>query len=76
MEAEKIKRKTQPSKSGAQFDLERVIEHIQSAGDKTLENDITNINSNIYDLEFDLDPLFKQMTLMFDIGTSNSLLFN
>ena len=45
-------------------------------GDNTLEKNLNNIDTNKYDLEFDLDPLFQKTSAKFDEGGAKGLLLN
>lgn len=47
-----------------------------SDGDNTLEKNLSNIDANKYDLEFDLDPLFQKTSAKFDEGGAKGLLLN
>ncbi|XP_019646176.1 PREDICTED: condensin complex subunit 2-like [Branchiostoma belcheri] len=42
----------------------------------TTENNLKNINVNNFDLEFEVDPLFKKMSATFDEGGTRGLLLN
>ena len=42
----------------------------------TVEKNLKNINVNKFELEFDVDPLFKKTTAKFDEQGANSLLQN
>ena len=42
-----------------------------------LETDITKLNMNELEIEYEVDPLFRRMTCLFnDIGAKNMLLNN
>lgn len=45
-------------------------------GENTLEKNLSNIDANKYDLEFDLDPLFQKTSAKFDEGGAKGLLLN
>lgn len=45
-------------------------------GENTLEKNINNINTDKFDLEFDVDPLFKRTTARFDESNAKGLLLN
>lgn len=45
-------------------------------GDATLEKNLNNIDTNKYDLEFDVDPLFQKTSAKFDEGGAKGLLLN
>jgi condensin complex subunit 2 len=45
-------------------------------GDNTLEKNLSNIDTNKYDLEFDVDPLFQKTSAKFDEGGAKGLLMN
>jgi len=43
---------------------------------ETLEKNIANITVDKYDIEFDVDPLFKKTTAQFDESSARGLLLN
>lgn len=45
-------------------------------GENTLEKNINNINTDKFDLEFEVDPLFKKTTARFDENNAKGLLLN
>lgn len=45
-------------------------------GNNTIEKDIKKLNLTKYDLEFEIDPLFKSMTAKFNEGGARGLLLN
>jgi len=45
-------------------------------GEGTLEKHLHNIDTNKYDLEFDIDPLFQKTSAKFDEGGAKGLLLN
>lgn len=45
-------------------------------GENTLEKNINNINTDKFDLEFEVDPLFKKTTARFDESNAKGLLLN
>jgi len=45
-------------------------------GEGTLEKNLHNIDTNKYDLEFDIDPLFQKTSAKFDEGGAKGLLMN
>lgn len=45
-------------------------------GEGTLEKNLNNIDTNKYDLEFDIDPLFQKTSAKFDEGGAKGLLMN
>ena len=47
-----------------------------SGGEGTLEKNLNNIDTNKYDLEFDIDPLFQKKSAKFDEGGAKGLLLN
>ncbi|XP_066278785.1 condensin complex subunit 2-like isoform X1 [Branchiostoma lanceolatum] len=48
----------------------------KSGMSSTVENNLKNINVNNFDLEFEVDPLFKKMSATFDEGGTRGLLLN
>ena len=49
---------------------------LDDAGTKTLEKNPKNLDAVHYDMEFDIDPLFKKTSKKFDEGGASSLLLN
>ena len=47
-----------------------------NGGEGTLEKNTANIDTNKYDLEFDIDPLFQKTSAKFDEGGAKGLLLN
>jgi len=45
-------------------------------GENTLEKNLNNLDTNKYDLEFDLDPLFQKTSAKFDEGGAKGLILN
>ena len=45
-------------------------------GEGTLEKNVANLDTNKYDLEFDVDPLFQKTSAKFDEGGAKGLLLN
>jgi condensin complex subunit 2 len=52
------------------------IGFVDEAGQKTLEKNLRNLDALHYDMEFDVDPLFKKTSKKFDEGGASSLLVN
>jgi condensin complex subunit 2 len=49
---------------------------LDEAGQKTLEKHPKTLDTLHYDMEFDIDPLFKKTSKKFDEGGASSLLLN
>ena len=62
-------------KSDDEDDEEKVRKYAGNE-ENTLEKRETNITVDHYDIEFDIDPLFKKTTALFDESSSRGLLLN
>lgn len=49
---------------------------IYTGGERTMEKDVRNIDVVRFDIESEVDPLFRQMTARFDESGAKNLLMN
>lgn len=76
--AEQNKEKEKQQEEGQEMEQEQLRKKkmANTGGEATLEKNVNNIDTNKYDLEFEIDPLFQQTSAKFDEGGAKGLLLN